>query len=329
MPKFIVRKFHKLFVLSLVVSSLILSPRLRAEVYHLADGTTLTGSMVSTDDKGFILKLADGSYGERTPWAKLSQADLKQLENDPKLAELVEPYIELTQEDMIKRTEIDVKEVPHMPRPPRRSVLLGLASSGLGLFALLMIYGANIYAAYEISIFRARPAALVCGVAAVAPVIGPIIFLSMPTQFKARTEEEGFKPPAEEYANAGGVAEAIAAETAVEPGAGPAPDPAVAAAAAAAKQFPPPKIFARGQFMFNRRFFETQMPHFFGVSKPEGERDLVLWFKTSRGEYVTQRIMRISANDLHLLVQKKQASEEVTVPFVEVQEVRIKHKDAP
>ena len=47
-----------------------------------------------------------------------------------------------------------------------------------------MIYGANIYAGFEIAVFRARPKALVMGVAAVLPIVGPIIFLSLPTQIE-------------------------------------------------------------------------------------------------------------------------------------------------
>ena len=42
-----------------------------------------------------------------------------------------------------------------------------------------------------------------------------------------------------------------------------------------------------------------------------------------------QRITRISANDMHLQVQKGHASEELMVPFIEIQEVQLKHKDAP
>jgi len=40
------------------------------------------------------------------------------------------------------------------------------------------------------------------------------------------------------------------------------------------------------------------------------------------------RITRIAANELHLQVQKGHASEEVMIPFIEIQEVRLKHKDA-
>ena len=86
--------------------------------------------------------------------------------------------------------------------------------------------------------------------------------------------------------------------------------------------------YQRGQFTFNRRFFETKFPAFFGVVRRDAEKDLVLVIKSSRGEYAGQRISRIAANDLHLQVQRGHATEEVLVPFTEIQEIRLKHKDA-
>jgi hypothetical protein len=86
--------------------------------------------------------------------------------------------------------------------------------------------------------------------------------------------------------------------------------------------------YQRGQFTFNRRFIETKFPGFFGVVRREADRDMVLDFKTTRGEFVGQRISRIAANDLHLEIQRGGAHEEVLIPFQEIQQIRLKHKDA-
>jgi hypothetical protein len=86
--------------------------------------------------------------------------------------------------------------------------------------------------------------------------------------------------------------------------------------------------YQRGQFTFNRRFIETKFPGFFGIVRREAERDMVLAIKTSRGEYSGQRISRIAANDLHLEIQRGGATEEVLIPFQEIQQIRLKHKDA-
>jgi len=91
---------------------------------------------------------------------------------------------------------------------------------------------------------------------------------------------------------------------------------------------PEPVVFQRGQFTFNRRFFETKFPAFFGVVRKDADRDMVLLIKAARGLYTGERISRIASNDLHLQVRKGNASEEVLIPFSEIQEIRLQHKDA-
>ena len=206
-------------------------------------------------------------------------------------------------------------------------------SSGLGFFIVLLLYGANIYAAYEIALFRARPPALVCGVSAALPVIAPIIFVSMSTKM----------PPAEPTAEA--LAEdAAAAAAAAAPAATAVPlDPDNPMQAAGVehpaslhlshdeqghKPHHPSTTYQRGQFTFNRRFFETKFPGFFGVVRREADKDMVLVIKSARGEYLGQRISRIAQNDLHLEIHRGAASEEVMIPFVEIQQIIHRHKDA-
>ena len=308
-----------------------------ADTFKLANGETMTGELLlgSENDAGVQIKVGEGKY-ERVPWANFSQEDLKKFAKVQKLEPLVEPFIEITQEDKIKKTEVNIKQPLRLERPPKQSLVGALFSSHLGLLIIVLIYAANVYAGYEISIFRVRPAALVCGISAALPFIGPIIFLSMPT--KMAPPEETWTP-APEAAAEGAAAEAVnpmlasgvehptglrladstPSETAQEGQPGAAPQkPAI----------PETVIFQRGQFTFNRRFFETKFPGFFGVVRREADRDMVLVIKSSRGEYVGQRISRIAANDLHLQVQRGHASEEVMIPFVEVQEIRLRHKDA-
>jgi len=98
--------------------------------------------------------------------------------------------------------------------------------------------------------------------------------------------------------------------------------------AAPAADLPQTQVFQRGAFTFNRRFFETKFPGFFGVVRREAEKDLLLVIKAARGEYTGTRITRIAGNDLHLEIHKGAASEEVLIPFTEIKEVQLKHKDA-
>ena len=185
-----VRRFCLIVVL--VVCGL-LAAAACAETFKLANGETITGELLagSANDAGVQIKVGEGEY-KRVPWASFSQEDLKKLAKIQKLEPLVEPFIEITQEEKIKKTEVNIKQPARLERPAPQSLFGALFSSGLGLLVMLLLYAANIYAGYEVSIFRARPPALVCGVSAVLPFVGPIIFLSMPT--KIAPAEETWEP---------------------------------------------------------------------------------------------------------------------------------------
>jgi hypothetical protein len=298
-----------------------------AETYKLTNGEDLNGELLpaSANDAGVQVKVGEGKY-EKVPWDRFSQEDLKKFAENKKMAPFVEPFIEITQEEKIKKTEVRIKEPPRLVRPPPQSLFGAFFSSGLGVFVMLLLYAANIYAGYEVSIFRAQPAALVCGVSAVLPLAGPIIFLSMPTRMAAAAPTWEVAPePGAEAATTPEAVNPMQAESVAQPGglklAHTEPEQAKAA-------LPPTTTFQRGQFTFNRRFFETKFAGFFGVVRRDAERDMVLVVKSARGEYVSQRISRIAANDLHLQVQRGNASEEVMIPFQEIQQIQLKHKDA-
>jgi hypothetical protein len=328
MQKYLVIKAYRIFALVCLCG--LLSGIARAETLHLTDNQTVTGDVVSMDGSGIILKQPDGSYGDRIPWGKISQADLKELEQNPRAAQYVEPFIEPSPVEKTKKTDIPIKDFHRLDRPAGHSLIGAMFTTPMGLFLVLMLYGANLYAAYEVSAFRGQPVGLVCGVSAVAPVVGPIIFLSIQPKLKHK--------PADWNVAAQHLDESIAAVAAAEQavpaeiGAAEVAAEATAAHAApaqpAAPQLPPTKTYARGQYTFNRRFFETQVPAFFAMTRPEAEKDKVLQVKSARGTHIAQRICRISATDLSLQVEKGPASEEVTIPFVEIQEVLLKHKDA-
>ncbi len=309
----------------------------RAETYKLADGQDLVGEVLpsSATDQGVEVKVGDGEY-KKVAWGSFSQEDLKRFSRNSKLEAFVEPFIEVTVQEKLKRTEVNIKEPARLELPARRSLLGAICSSGLGLLILLCLYAANVYAGYEVAIFRAQPVPLVCGVAAVLPVAGPIIFLSMKTRIEP-SEQSAVPAPEAAPENK------PAAVTAPAPGAADELNPMQAdgvahpSALKLAHQdserdqkgsLPPATTFQRGQFTFNRRFFETKFSGFFGVVRRDAEKDMVLVIKSTRGEYVGQRISRIAANDLHLQVQRGPASEEVVIPFQEIQQIQLRHKDA-
>jgi hypothetical protein len=315
---------------------------LRADTFQLVGGESVVGELLiaSANDAGVQIKISDGDY-KKVPWANFSQEDLKRLAKIPKLEALVEPFIEVTQEEKIKKTEVTIKQPPRLEHPRSGSILGAFFTSGLGVFLFLVLYAANIYAGYEVSIFRGQPTPLVCGVSAVLPIAGPIIFLSMRTKVPARAETwemaaaaaaaaapEAVNPmQADGPEHAGGLR--IASPASVQAAASDeAPAEAPQAVEPQKPALPPSTTFKRGQFTFNRRFFETKFPGFFGVVRRDADRDMILLVKSARGEYIGTRIARISANEMHLQIQRGLASEEIMLPFQDIQEITLKHKDA-
>lgn len=288
--------------------------------FEYADGTKVEGEIVQGKPE-FLKIRVDGNNYQDIAWEKLSQATLQQLSADPKLKlePFIEPFIEIPEDERIKRTEVEIKPVPRLERPAKGSVIGSMFSSSVGLVVMLLLYAANIYAGYEIATIRAYPPAMVCGIAAVAPVIGPVVFLCLPTKLKS---SEKLEAGADRAANAY-----------VEPAPAPAPQAhgglsIAQAEAAAPSAIPQTQIYKRGQFTFNRRFIETKFSGFFGAVRRDAERDMVLLIKSARGEYIASRISRIAANDMHVDVHRAGASQEVHIPFLEIQEIQLKHKDA-
>ena len=300
------------------------------ETYKLSTGETLIGDVMATTatDQGVQIKVGEGEY-QKVPWASFSQDDLKAFARNQRMQPFVEPFIEPDLGAKIKKKEVNIKQPPRLERPAKQSLVGALFSSSVGIFVLLVLYGANVYAGYEVAIFRAQPPMLVSGLSAI-PILGfavPIVFLSMPTKL-------GPTQPAVEVVPAEGPVESGSGADVVNPmqAAGAEHPTGLKLAHAepdlAKSSLPETVKYQRGQFTFNRRFFETKFPGFFGVVKREAEKDMVLIIKSSRGEYAGERISRIAANDLHLEVHRGHTSEEVLIPFQEIQEIRLKHRDA-
>jgi len=298
----------------------------RAETFQLLDGSTVTGEIVfpATDD-GLNFKIAQGKY-QRIPWTNFTQSALQVLAKNPnpKIVQYAEPLIEVTEEEKLKKTEPPViKTPPRLERPAKGSLFGALFGSSLGLFTLLLLYASNIYAGYEIATVRAYPAVMVCGIAAVAPLVGPIIFLCLPTRVKSAVEETVEEAPV--AAAPGDHASMADAPADLAPSslhiAHPQP-------ATTPSSLPPTQVFQRGQFTFNRRFIETKFAGYFGIVRRDAEKEMVFSLKSARGDFVVNRIARIAANDMHIEVRKGTATQEVPIAFVEIQEIQLKHKDA-
>jgi hypothetical protein len=291
-----------------------------ADTFPLTDGTSLTGDVISYNDNGVVFRLEVDKYSPRVPWTKFSQDALQALSKNPKIRPLAEPFVETAPvEARTKKAEVKVNEVSRLELPPKPSLFGALFSSSVGLVMLMLIYAANIFAGYEIAVVRSRPILLVMGVAVVLPILGPIIFLAMPV--RVEPDRTAPRPEAAPHTFAvPGAAQPVAAGIHIVEASwqkdAPAADPGA------------PQIFQRGQFTFNRRFFETKFSGFFAMIRRESEKNLMLTVKTGRALFVVERITRIATNEMHVEVAQGPKKQEIVVPFAEIMEVQLKPKPA-
>jgi hypothetical protein len=315
---------------------------LRAEIltFSLLNGESVVGEPIfnsKTIDSGVQIKIDEGNY-QTISWTKFSQQDLKKLVEIPKIGTYAEPFIDRPAPVKAKATRPapNLASPPHLEQPAPQSLVGTLFSSGVTLFVLLALYGANIFAAYEVAIFKARPPAVVAGLAAI-PFLGflaTVVFLAMPSLMAVSAPiDHTHAAPGEPHPEM--PIPVPAADDSVNPmRSDQAAHPASLHLAHSeadtdvVSALPQTAVFQRGQYTFNRRFFETKFAGFFGVVRRDADRDMILVIKTMRGEHTAQRISRIAANDLHLQVQHGAASQEVLVTFAEIQEIRLKHKNA-
>lgn len=308
-------------VILLVISGFIAfgsAKRLQAIEFKLTDGTTMRGEPTGVNQDGLVIRLDVGGFSPRISWARLSQETLRELTADPKIKPYGDPFIELPPEEIAKarakKKEIILKPVPNqLERLPAKPGFLAAFTSPVGLLILGLLFAANIFAGYEIAIFRNRPVALVCGISAILPILGPLLFLLIPPATGAVAEESGYEAPAAEQsaATAGGGGLNIASAQAYSGGVSPLLNQA----------------FTRSDTTLNRRFFETKFPGFFRLVPAEAEKDLVLMIRTPKAEYVGRRITRISMNELYLQLQKGGGTAEVMIPFVEIVEVKVRQRE--
>jgi hypothetical protein len=286
----------------------------------MTDGTSLTGDVISYNDNGVVFRVEVDKYSPRVPWTKFSQDALKELAKNPKIRPLAEPFIETAPvEARTKKAEVKVNEVSRLELPPKPSLFGALFSSSVGLVMLMLIYAANIFAGYEIAVVRSRPILLVMGVAVVLPILGPIIFLAMPV--RVEPDRTAQRPEAAPHTFAvPGAAQPVAAGIHIVEASWQKDAPAAEPGA--------PQIFQRGQFTFNRRFFETKFSGFFAMIRRESEKNLMLTVKTGRALFVVERITRIATNEMHVEVAQGPKKQEIMVPFSEIMEVQIKPKNA-
>jgi hypothetical protein len=306
-----------------------------AGTYTLTDGTHVSGEPF-IQDAG--VKFGEGidTHAALVPWSRFSNDSLKQLLHDATTSSekiIIQAMIVDFPESNSKSGDIAIKPVETPARPSGQLGVLAIFTSPAGWFILLVFYGANVFAAYEVAMFRNRPIRTVCGLALI-PFFGlasTIYFIALPTADGEAREAEGPRytvPSSPTFAPA----QAHSKSPPVEP---VAPPPSyqtetpeqVAELAPPQPDLPAPIIYSRGEFSFNRRFFETKLTPFFRVVLGDAEKDMLIYIKSGRGDFFGKRISRITQAELYLQVFKDDATADEMIPFGEITEVQIRHKD--
>jgi len=289
------------------------TPARAADSYELLDGQVINGPPASFTKDGVAFREASGDQGPRIGYTNLTQAALQELAKNPKGKRHVEPFLEepLVASAMKGRPAYELKPHEKIDRPDPKGGLSSMAGSGLGVLLLLLLYAANLFSAYEVGVFRNYSPWMVLGISFVLPVITQIVFLCLPT----------YVPKA-----AGEVVDATGAFVpgfAVTGSNQPAAQAAAAIQAAEAAAFP---RYKRGEFTFNKRFFETKLSGFFGIRPSDAEKGLVFSAKTSKGQLVCNRVVRVTPGEAVLQVLRGPTMEEVGVPYADFVEIEIQQR---
>lgn len=312
------RLYRYLLALCLTIGAAISSP---APDFKMADGSVISGELVAPNDDGSVIRRSSGGLTSRIGWDRFDQATLHELAKDAKLKELVEAFID-SQEDpaAAARPEVVVKDPPgKVARPAKRPGLFSaLFSTPAGLFIVLVILLANLYAGYEVAIYRNQPIAAVVGASIILPILGPVLFLCLPTRVRDDVQLEAqFEAPqevqntgAQDLAAAGLAGSKLSLSSAHKAGAG---------------MQTAHGTYKANEVEFNRAFFERTFPLYFRISRTEADKDTILALRSGKGEVIATRISRISSNEIGVVTQK---GHEVQLKFADITEVQVRAKSA-
>ena len=286
--------------------------------FRLEDGDVFEGRpVIPPENEGLVIQLDVGGFSKRIPWNRFDQTTLKEMVQDQRLRDFVDPFIDLTPEQFERALPrrgqpVTVREVPRLERPKNPGFFSAITTTG-GLLFVGVFYLANLLAAYEVAVFRRRPVLLVCGVSAILPVAGQLVFLSLPTSVGPAVE-------ASPDARGGPVEESpVAAAAAPAAGLGL----ASAQEASSAKGGLDGVHYKRGEVSFDRRFFETKFAGFFRTNLAEPEKSYSIIVRAGSKELVAARISRISFNEVQFQLVK---GGEGGFDFSEISEVLLRKK---
>lgn len=336
--------------------------------FKFKKGGDVTGRIGFVGQDGIIFKKENGGNTKRYGFHLFEEESLKALMKHPK----VRPYGTRLLAPTGKGGDGTGSMLPPAPKlkgldppqvgeledrpelPESRSLLGALFGTGGGQIMLLLAWAANIWAGFHIGIYRRWNKWMVPGISAAAPIIAPIVFISMKPKKLAKkvsVAEEEKKEPAKVP-----VAKAKAKVVTSRPGAGAgaaagaAAGGAVRAAsgAAAAGSVPgggaplaaPPQpgaaaepkaleavAYVKGEVNINKRFIETKFAPFFKLIPDEPYRSAWLCFITTRGEFWAKRIPKIS--QMEVTIQCPQEGDTTRDQICQISDIKEIHLRPP
>lgn len=290
-----------------------------AAEYKMADGAVINGELVAPNEEGTVIRRTSGGLTSRLGWDRFAQETLVQFAQDPSLKELVEAYIDAPEGVVEAKPELVVKQPPgRLERPARRpGIFSAFTGTSAGWFILLVLLAANLYAAYEVAIYRNYPLAAVMSTSLILPILGPILFLCMPPRVRDDVVLESQYEAPQDVQNTGNQ------ELAAAGLAGSGLSLSAGHKAGGVATAPQQTTYRRGEVEFNRAFFEKAFPHFFRLTRGDADKDAVISIRSGKGEVVATRISRISSNEIGLITQK---GHEVQLKFSDISEVQMRSK---
>jgi hypothetical protein len=287
--------------------------------FVMSTGDILKGEIASANEDGLVVRLNIGGFSDRVSWTKFTQETLQQLVKNPQAQKFAEPFLDVPLDLKPKTAPVKKaftpKPVERIELPPAKGDFMAVITAPATMAILALLCLANLFAAYEVAIFRGRPVPLVCGISALLPIVGPLIFLSLPSLHDYSASAEPAHPSAEASAEHG------------------APSPAGGSGALsmnkggkAAPTALQPVTYARNDTNFDRRFFETKFPGYFRVVLGEAEKEMVIVIKTVKDEHIGRRFTRITGNEIHIQLAHG-GNADVGIAFSEITQVQLRHKD--
>ncbi|MBO7107343.1 MAG: hypothetical protein J6W73_03825 [Verrucomicrobia bacterium] len=286
--------------------------------YFCTNGEIIKGEPITFKEDGVVFRKDSGGYSDKIQWPSFTQDSLKELaKKSPQAQYYADPFIEVPLEFKAKEVKpppkIVVSDVERLTYYNPDPSFLSAWITPVGLLLLLALYVANLVTAYTVARFRRKQPALVCGVSAVLPVLGPIIFLTQPEAVVEEEPTEEIPTQEREFVDATGSATGANMATRMV---------SRAAAVKGDNSGLESAVYKRGDITFNRKFFETKFPTFFRPVLGAKEKAVKFVITVGDKHFEGMRFSRVTTDDIYMV--PLEGGSEISMKISEIESVEVK-----